>query len=142
VICIEGLESVFTNNFIITVHHYYNRVIAAYVVYGIVGVLKSRLSYMVLHVNVFVFWNREKVKVFTKYSVRAIIRVIVDDDSHVISIILSKDRVEIILNPLFFIVVVRSHDHTYRKFLLELRKSMLSLLLSVIFSFFVSLNPI
>ena len=72
------------------------------------------------NVDVSFFGNLEEIDVAPYDEVCAIIGGIIDDSYHVITVILSENGVEIVLDSELGIIVVSSNDETNRQFLLHL----------------------
>jgi hypothetical protein len=90
-------------------------------VYGIIGIFKGTLSLVVLDIQIPLFGDTVKIEVLSIDNIRSIIGGVIDDHCHVIGVILSEDRIEVVFNAHKGVVIVRSHHCTDRKLLLVCR---------------------
>ena len=64
--------------------------------YRIIGIFEGTLSIMILYIHISLFRDIEKIKVFSIEYIRAIIGGIVDDHCHIVGVILSEDRIQVV----------------------------------------------
>lgn len=89
--------------------------------YGIVGIFEGTLSLMVLDIHVSLFWDIVKIKVLSIDDIRAIIGGIVDDNCHVVGVILGEDGIEVVFDTHQGVVIVRSQHGADGKLLFVCR---------------------
>lgn len=92
-VCVEYFQSVFPDELIVAIDNNNNWIITANLMNSIVSVLKRSFSDMILYVSIFLFGYLKKVEIFAKNSVWAVIRGIIDNNCHVIGVVLCEDGV-------------------------------------------------
>lgn len=92
-VCVEYFQSVFPDELIVAIDNNNNWIITANLMNSIVSVLKRSFSDMILYVSIFLFGYLKKVEIFAKNSVWAVFRGIIDNNCHVIGVVLCEDGV-------------------------------------------------
>ena len=117
ILSIEDLENIPANELIISVKMNYDRVLAAVKMIGIVVISHCSFPFSIVDVDIFRVGNPVELKVLPIDLVTAIARGVVCDDCEVVAVVLSENRVEIVLDSKSIVVVVARSDNAHRKFL-------------------------
>ena len=117
--CIEYLKHIITNKLIISIQIKNYWIVTAVVMCGNVDILKSSSSYKILSIRVKIFVDIVEIKIFSVDLIATIIGNIIDKHNKVVRVILSKDRVEIVLYTEFGIIVITWNDNTHWYFCCE-----------------------
>lgn len=114
VICIEDLQDILTDELVVSIHYQYYGIIAADIKDCIVDIFHGCLMLVIFYIWVSFLRNAVEVEVLSVGEVTAIIGGIIDDDRKVIGVVLTENRVEVVLNSKIDVVVVRASKNADR----------------------------
>lgn len=106
---IHYFQNILAQQFVISVNMNHNRVFAAVCIPCIIIVLDVVLLHVAVEVNVPVFTDVVKLEVFEVNFVTAISGLVVEDDSHIVCVVLLEDGVQVQFSLKVRFVVVWAH---------------------------------
>ena len=120
IVGVEDVEHVPADEFVVAVDGHGDGVVAAVVVDGVVDVFECSRPLVAFDVDVLVRGNVVEVEVLAVGEVAAVVGGVVDDYGEVVRVILTENRVQVVLNTHVEIVVVGANDEAHRQLFLVL----------------------
>ncbi len=106
---VHYLQDILAQQLVISIKMNHDRVFAAVHIPSIIKILDVALLYMTVEVNISVFADVVELEVFEVDFVAAISGIVVEDDGHVVCVVLLEDGVQIQFNSKVRFVFVGTH---------------------------------